>query len=245
MERRHCRDEVVGASRVLPVCDRAEAEIVEPLSDHVVDVRDVAHVPGHPRGRRRREKERDLAEERDEQDPEEEVAEPAARPVEPDERGEEAGDDEVREVHEDREDLERARPVVQVLLQPDRRQMAEEEEPLGVDLGREVHIDADVRQRVRPGRVAEEADEHEPPVAYAPAAPFAPDRDADAPSSGSRRARRRCPRPCLRAGAGPRKRRAGRRPPAGGRPAASFRAARRRRRLRVSRVSNRPRAPGA
>ena len=83
------------------------------------------------------------------------------------------GDDEVREVHEDREDLERARPVVQVLLQPDRRQVAEEEEPLGVDLGREVHVDADVRQRVRPGRVAEEADEHEPPVAYAPAAPFA------------------------------------------------------------------------
>ena len=68
---------------------------------------------------------------------------------------------------------------MQMLLQPDRRQVAEEEEALGVDLRRHVDVDADVGERVRPGRVAEEADEHEPPVADAAAAPFLPDGHAD------------------------------------------------------------------
>jgi hypothetical protein len=69
--------------------------------------------------------------------------------------------------------------MVQVLLQPDRGQVTEKEEALGVDLGHEMHVDADVRQRVRARGIAEEADEHEPPVADAPASPFLPDRDAD------------------------------------------------------------------
>jgi hypothetical protein len=58
--------------------------------------------------------------------------------------------------------------------------VAEEKKSLSVDLRREVHVHADVRQRIRAGGIAEEADEHESPVAHASAAPLLPDRDADA-----------------------------------------------------------------
>src|SRR5919109_3188224 len=146
VERRDGGDDVVIVGLVLARGELGESEVVQRLLDDVMNVRNHARVSGEPRGRRWGEDERDLTEDADGQEAEKEVGEASAAPDGPGEEGEDERREKVRGVHDDREHLERAgRSVVEMILEPQRRQRAEAQYSVGIDLRRVMNRKTEIR----------------------------------------------------------------------------------------------------